>query len=336
MATTVKEVLEGVLLQDVSNELSDVQDAIDFLSESKIKLMPQRDTIRKIGIDGNVVTAVDKYGDLVAATADANYQDRTYLKDTYSMIEPTKITYTIPRQDLDLYGITPAILSAPANSVSESQIASMSAAIKAEWDELNKGKMRTYRRKQLRDALIALGRTGQTNPCLPLGLKIVDTAGSRTTAWTFTNKGTAALTTTVYKEVVNLFVAGQYNANNREYGISSPLWLLHAADFSLAESIHLPNDSVETQKRTPGGSYVPISAKSVSVYGDGTNTDDFIVLGKNHQIYRIARKDAGTASSNGLSARMYFIESNGALRIELYNHSEIVIDSPIDIFKAVV
>ena len=346
MSATVKELIEGIVLQTLSNEISKVEDCIDILSEGRLVEMKDRQVTRNIGIDGNVVTSLDKYGDLPTTnSALKNYQDRSYISDTYVLKEPSKIGFVIPRQDLDLYGISKAILNAPSESLSKQDIAKLSAKIIEEWGTLRTLKMRNYRRGQLRDVLCGLGRTALDNtttsatynaPWFPLALKVIDTSALRTTAFAFTNKATAVLNTTTYKEVVNLFYSGQKNAFNTEYQLSQPLWLLHASDLVLAESIHMPNMVNETQMRTAGGTFVPVSAKSCGVYGDSTNTDDWIMLGSNHQIKRIYRNDAGSTANNGLSFRMYFQEDNGALVIELYNHSEIAIDSCLDIYKAVV
>lgn len=343
---TVKELVEGILLEKISNEISDVQDAIDILSEGRLVEMKDRQVTRHIGLDGNVVTSLDKYGDLPDTNdAIANYQDRTYLSDTYKLKEPSKIGFEIPRQDLDLFGISKELLNSDAESLSDADIASMVSTLKEEWGTLRTLKMRNFRRNQLITVLSGLGRTtrepdytlaGYNLPWFPLELPIAGLNTARTTAWNYTNLGSAALSADTYKEVVNLFYAQQKNAYNVYFQQSKPLWLLKAQEMTLAEEIHLPQEVIETQMRTAGGTFVDASSKAIGVYYDPDHADDWIMLGANHTIKRIYRNDAGSTANNGLSMRMYVKEANGALVIELYNHSEIAIDSPIDIFKAVV
>jgi len=331
---SVKQLLEGVMLQQYSLFLAEIQDLIEVLSEQKIVTTLERTVVRKIGLDDNEMTQKDQYGDYDAAGS-ANYVDRTYLKDTYDMPEPYTIDFIIPKSRWVNFGITEAMLQLDNSILTESQILAFTDGIKEEFGKLiRKGKQ--FRNNQVRFLLTNL-ETSALAWQTPYGFAPVDIAANRTTAFSYTNEFSAALTTAQYKLAVNLFASDQKDGYNNPSPISTPLMLLHASNFSLAEEIHLPAQSVNTLYRTAGDTLLEQTqnVKSVGVYGDTVSTADWVLLGKNHQIYRKTMVDAFGRPTNGVSFGIK-ITDNGSLKIWMDDESIMVCDSPEDILKAVI
>jgi len=344
MAVDVKQQLELIAMQELVEGVSGIRDIVDVLSEEKIVSTQKLTVNRFTDKDGNVVTTADKYG-AMASTYIANYEDRTYVKDEYRFPQSDGIAFVIPRDALQLFNISKEMVNGSGTKVANNVMMSIGNALAPELRKLISD-MKDARRAQVRYLLSTLDA-----PTLdwqkPLGLNPVDEASNRTTGqWAYDNKLDAALTVAEFKLAVNILQGKQKNVRNSDYMTSKPVMLLHNSDFSLAESIMLPNLSVNTLHRTAGDSILPerLSVKACDVYNGSDNTDNWILLGMNHKIYRMAFVTPLGEATNGLSVDVEWIpatlanvgKKEAGLRITLYDRSIMVCDSAIDIVKAVV
>lgn len=335
MAITVKQFIEGIFLEEVKIALSQIQDPIDFLN-SKIVYSDTETIVRQIPIDVSAVTRVDKYGDISGTAHKASYADRTYADDTYTMPYSNVVQFTIPFDRLYEFGLTKEMLSQPEDSLSAQNLAKFSEKAREEFAKLIRKILRN-RKAEMVTALKEL-EAATHGARKPLGCEIVDVVGTRSTYWPYTNQLSTALDEDSYKVAVDVFASAQKTVDGADFGASRPVMLLHASSYTLAESIHLPELSVNELYRTPGGSIEMKagSVKAVGVYGDSDNQDDWICLGADHQIYRKAMRDPFNGETNGIITRFYVSEDNGEVVFEVRDRSVVVIDSPIDILKSVV
>jgi len=338
---TVRELMEGILLQDVNEGLSTFVDPIDILSESNVILTDTRDILRKRDIDANAVTAVDKYGDSTGAAGvdTANDQDQTFASDQYTIGFSQIIKFEVPRDQFYRYGINEAMLNMDGEALDDDTFVNIINGLSTKIHSLTM-KMNKHRKDQVRTLLANLGTAGASASQKPFGFLPVDVAGSRLTAWNYTNKLSAALDASEYDAAVDILAGYQKNAYNIEYGQSRPIILLHSSKFSLASKIHLPNISVNILNRNSGDAVAVAPSevtgtKAVGVYNDTAHVNDWILLGANHKIYRRAMAQVNDLNNNGLTARIY-VKENGTMVFELRNESEMVCDSAIDIIKSIV
>jgi len=334
MATTVAELVKGIFLQDLDTGIKGMSDVIDYLSENNIQTTDNTTIKRNVDHDTNAFHLVDKYGDTTASSSanTSNLADRSYYEDTYDMAYSQQIQFVIPKDMLYRYtGVPAETLKAVGNTVSATTLDSIVEGLRPEFNKLVE-KAKQKRRDEVTALLKGLG-AGATASVLPLGEEAVDISSGRPNFFTYTNKLSAALDASEWKKCVNIFASNQKDVRNHDFKTSKPIILLHASDFSLAESIVLPNLSVNTNNRTAGNSLGQIQA--IGVYGDSSHSDDYVALGENHTIHRVAFVSAGNQLTNGLDFRLYAKE-NGSLVIEVWDRSEMVVDSPIDIVKSIV
>jgi hypothetical protein len=334
MAITVKQFIEGIFLEEIKIALSQVQDPIDFLN-SKVVYSDTETIVRKTAVDVSTIARVDQYGDVVGTAHKASYVDRTYPSDTYTIPFSNIIQFSIPFDRLYEFGLTKEMLSQNEDSLSATSLAKFSEKAREEFSKLIRKILRN-RKTEMITALKEL-EAGTHDARKPLGCEIVDVVATRGTYWPYTNQLSTVLTEDSYKIAVDMFASSQKTVDGESYGISRPVILLHASSYTLAESIHLPDISVNELQRTAGGSIEMKagSVKSVGVYGDSDNQDDWICLGADHQIYRKAMRDPFNGETNGIVARFYVSEDNGEVVFEVRDRSVVVIDSPIDILKSV-
>jgi len=341
MAVDVKEFIEKISMKELDEDLSQIKDVIEVLSEEKVLSTSDMTIVRQIGKDGSVVTTADKYGNF-ASTYTANYEDRTYLKDQYTFPEFDGINITIPLTRLHLFGLTRNMLKDGA-TITNKQLMGIGEKLMPEIKKLIR-KMRQKRRDQVRELLSNLQAPTQDSQ-KPLGLAPVSTA--RTTAWAYTNQLALDLTVDNFKTAVDIFAGSQKTVNNEEYMISNPIMLMHASSYTKAEEIMLPNLSVNVLNRTPGDSILPerLNIKATGVYGDTANPNDWILLGENHKIYRLAFVTPVSERTDGTFVVVEWIPASGnadqtgkknsGLSITLYDKSIMVCDSALDIVKSV-
>lgn len=338
--TTIKELIEGTTLQEILVAQSDVQDPLDAIN-LMVEYVDTRHIIREIDVDTNVISTVDNYGNVVDDAQDQNIVDRTYTGDKYDIPNSKILSFTVPYDQLQEWEITPDVLNSMADQIEVEGSAGdnfrkFSAKINTEVAKMVR-RLMVNRRTELETVMAQIGTVGATNYCKPLGLPIAADAADRPNNWNYDNLLGVALDEDSYKLGVNLFATGQKNVYNEKYGNSRPLIVLHASDFTLAESVHLPDLSVNAFFRTPGGSLEQkiIGVKAVGTYGDTAHPNDWIMLGKKHQVKRKAMRSVGGKETLGFSVRAIFLD-NGSFRVEVRDRSVVVIDQPIDILKSIV
>ena len=342
MTVDVKQTLEKIMMNELVEGVSPITDVIDYLSEKKIVSTSKRTITRWTDKDANVLTNADKYGEMALAHS-ANYEDRTFIKDEYPIPTSDGISFVIPRDALDLFGITPEHVTS-GKQISAPQMEAVGTAFLPEIVKLVR-KVKKVRRAQVRELLSELQAPTKASQ-KPLGLAPVALAGARTGGqWGYTNKLAVALDKASYSTAVNILASAQKNIYDEEYMISKPLMLLHASDFSKAEEIMLPHLAINILQRTHGDSILPetLNMKMSGTYGDTGNSADWILLGENHEIYRMAVVSPLNQKTNGLSVSIEWIpmtEANKAnkqagLRLTVYDRSFMVVDSALDIVKSV-
>lgn len=332
---TIKQLIENIAVEEVMIEQSKILDVVDVLN-NKISYSESEHVDRLIDIDDNEVSRVDSYGDVSGGGQDANYADRTWLDDSYKIPQSNIVSFTIPYDDLQKFGVTAEILNRSEDEIEASSLTAFSEKINKEVAKLVR-KIMVNRRTEMETALAQLGTVSATSFCKPLGLPVVADASDRADHWNYDNLLGVALDEDSYKLGVNLFASNQKNVYNEKFGASRPVIVLHSSDYSLAESLHLPQVSVNQYFRNAGGSLESqiVGTNAVGVYSDTAHPNDWIMLGLNNQIKRKAMKSPFGKETMGITARIYFLD-NGSLRLEIRDRSVVVIDSPIDVLKSIV
>jgi len=336
-AITIKQLIEQVFVEEVKIAASKAVDPIDVLN-SRLLYSNTETYVRQIPIDNSTVTRVDKYGDVTGTPGgeEASYADRAYADDVFTIPYSNVLRFSIPFDRLHEFGLTREMLESPANELSAADFTAISEKMREEFTKLIR-KILLNRRNEMVSALKLL-QAGDHGARKPLGVEIVAEASSRPTYWNYTNQLSTALDEDSYKTCVDIFASGQKTVDNASYGASRIQMILHASSYTLAEAIHIPNLSVNELHRTPGGSLDTKEAiiPAVGVYGDSDNPDEWIALGVNHEIYRLAMKDPFNGETNGIVARMYVNVDNGKVVFEVRDRSLVMINSPVDIVKAVI
>jgi len=333
MATfTVRQFLQGIVQQEMESQFSDITDVIDYLSEANTVETRDLTIHRTSGSDAGAVARVSATG--VGTGTDSNFSARSYLEDNYTLLTHKEVSLTIPFDDLGKYGLTKEILQSDKKMTEAEAAKILSPQLYAEIVKLA-NKMNQFRRDEVKALLANLGATAP-NYQKPFGLSMVDTAASRTTAWAFTNKLTALLTTSTYDDAVDILAGDQKNVLNQDYKVSAPMILLHSSSYSLANTIHMPDLTVNVNNRNSGDGIDTI-VKAVGVYGDTANPTDWIVLGKNHTIHRVTYDlmNDGTFT-NGIAVSYDWDTATNSLKLVFMDRSQMVVDSPQDIVKSIV
>lgn len=333
MAISILNVIEGMFIDSYKVKASMIEDPLDILARN-IRYQTQSTILKSYRVDSWSKRRLDKYGDPVGGTHITKDADRVYTGESVDMPYSEALGFEIASDELHNWGITKEMLS-------------MSDEVKA--DDINKfapkivekfvamiREFKMGRREQIRTALKELS-TSTSKARLALGtIPIVGEAADRPTYWTYTNELSTALDEDSYRTCVDMFQT-QKTIDNYDYGTSRPVMLLHSSSYSLAESIHLPDLSVNQYFRTAGGSLEQkvVAVKAVGIYGDTDHPDDWIALGPDHDISIVAMVDPFNGETEGIFARAY-VKDNGNLVFEVRERIEVVINSPIDIVKSVV
>jgi len=339
MAITVKQAIEGTIIKELALEMSDVQDPIDYLN-TIIQYTDQETIVRQTSVDTRTIARVDKYGKTADDSHIANYADRDYDSDTYTMPQSNILGFEIPYESLYRFGFDETIMERRADELEldDENARRFSEMIKTEIRTLIR-EIIENRRTEMEDALRNLGTASAIAAQKPLSLPMVGDAADREDHWNYDNKLGVELDEDGYAMGVDLFATGQKNIKNQRYGTSRPIIVLHASSYTKAESIHLPMLSLRQDYLTAGGSLEPLvtgGAKAVGVYNDPDHPKDWIMLGAKHTIHRKCMVSATGKQTNGITVRIYNNAEIGSIVIEVRDRSVVVIDSPIDILKSVV
>lgn len=341
MALTVKDFILGVLEKKYQAEFSNIVDPIEMLSEGRIEYIPTKNTkvLRTIKERPGTGAVVDKYNKVSGDTNISNFRDYTYTGDDYEFPLPYDEGFQISNFDLSAFGLDADMLLQPKNLI-DGAIKDGTIDIEGVTQMLYEymvdyiDAIKERRKQQVRDLCINLGTVSAPASQKAFGLNMVDTAASRTTRWSATNKGDAALDETEYDIAVDFLAGGQKNILNQDYGQSAPMLLLHASSYTKAQKIMLPGESVDANRLAPGKTIDPTLKQMVGVYNDPTNRNDWILFGKNHQVYRLAKPSPSNQLTGGLY--IYIDISGGNITFHVCDNSIMVCDSPIDIYKAIV
>jgi len=329
----VKEILEGLATKQIITGLKEGKnDVIDLLSEGNVSYTNSETHFEFIGKDGNILSTVDDYGNVAGNVHDANLVDRNYTTHEWTFPNEKKISITIPHQKLSAYGIdSSALFNAVASKEDIMRLKTATQGISNEIDLLLE-KIVTKRRNDVIELLANLqAPTHEWQK--PLGLNPVDDAVNRPNSWNYTNKLSASLTRDEFKKAINILASFQKTETNTFYGVSAPKMLLHAVDYSLAEEIFAPSMSINANERRPGGTLG--NERYASVYQDTAHPNDWIVLGYNHKIRRVAfRTIGGKEVDMGIKVEVYR-NQNGSITLTAYERSIMYVGAPTDIIKSV-
>lgn len=343
MATsiTIQQYVEGVVSDEIVAGISMIEDPIDMLNTQNIKHVDSETVNRWMYSDANVVSQSDNKGDVSGNTHLANLRDRTYNNDTFTFPASKKIAYEIPSSMCNKFGVTAQTLGNSADFFEKDIARTNDFAAMLQEMVINPGmqKMKIESRKEVTDLFKNAGTVSAPNYQKPLGLPMVGTTSDRASYWTYDNKLTSVLSDSSMRSIVNLFANGQKNVLNQEFGMSAPMMILHSTDIALAGEVFLPETVVNANYRNSAGyiqELAQITKKLLGVYGDTDHADDFVVLGKNHKIYRLAFVSPTGKQTNGYWARVYPNLARGSLIVEIEKRSIMVIDGPEDFVKSIV
>lgn len=331
MAITPSEAIEGLALDYVLvGLLEGEQDFINFLSEGNQVSTTERNHTQMIGKDGNVLSTVDAYGNVVADADLAELADRSFGQFNWVFPTEDRIVLKVSHERMAEYGISNALLR--TQIVTDTDIASFNqktAKLDVEFQKLLR-KVRNARRAQTKELLINL-EAPVNEWQKAMGYAIVDTDVNRPSYFSYTNKlGTAALDATEFNLAVDLLAAKQLNIMNEEIGMDYATIVIHSESYTTAEAVFAPKKAVDSNQGR-GGATLDAS-EAVGVYGDAINTTDWIVLGKFHRIRRM--NWAGLNPANGI--RVELVPASGrtyGVELVAFHHSIMVVDSPISIVK---
>lgn len=327
---TMKQILQGIQTDDVENAFSNIENAIDMLSEGNTELTQDLTFQPYLGTDAAAVANVNNIG--VGTGTGSNLADRTYINTTFTLNTSKEVFLEIPFDDLGKYGLTSEMLNSEKKYTVEEADRLISPQLRKEIKGLA-DKIKQKRRDEVKLLLKNLGTVSAQACEKPLGLNAVDTALSRTTAWTFDNKMAVALTTDTYDDAINL-LTDQKTALNQDYGDSAPAILIHAKDYALANTIHKPEISVNVNNRNAGEGIDLSIKKTIGTYGDSVNASDWVLLGINHGIKRIAYDLMGDGTySNGIIV-IYKWTSDDSLKITIKDRSQMIITTCNDLIKS--
>ena len=328
MATsyTIKQFLQGIVLKEVQNEFSDLTDVIDVLSEGNSEMTQELTSHPFAGIDAGVVTTADVDG--TATAGNSTFANRTYLETSFDVNRHKEVSLTIALDNLISFGISKDVFNSERKlSIAECE-SFLSPKLMSEISKLAT-KIKQKRRAEVVALLTNLGTASATASEKPLGLASVDTAISRTTAWAYTNKLTAVLSSSTLDHAVDIMAGNQKTVLNDVYGVSAPMMLIHASSYSLASTIFTPDITVNVNNRNSSDG-IDVVMKAVGVYGDTANSDDWVLLGKNHTIHRLL-VDLGMGSEIMVTFNW---DAKNNLKMSVLDRSQMVIDSCIDIVKS--
>jgi len=332
---TIKELLEGLAFDHIVTGLVEgSKDIIDKLSEDNIIYTDKESHFQGVGKDGNVLSTVDDYGDVAGNVQDSNLIDRTYTTHEWTFPNEREISITIPHQKLSAYGFDAGTLfnAVASNEDYKQVVQGINPKLKAEYDRLLE-KVRTARRNDVIELLSNL-QAPLHDWQKPLGLNPVDDAVNRPNNWNYTNlMSSANLDANEFSLAVNILASRQKTITNTFFGVSTAQMLLHADNFTLAESIFAPSIAVDANQRRAGATLG--DAKYASVYQDPAHPNDWIVLGYFHKIKRLAfRTIGGKEVTNGIKVEIYR-NANGSITLKAYERSIIICPEPTDIVKSV-
>jgi len=340
MATTgvtAQEAIQGMALDVILNGLvSGKRDSVTLLSETnqtETNLLTHK---QFVGKDGNVISTVDKYGDVTADADLAELADRTFGEHVWDFPEEERIVLKISHERMDEYGISNSMLYNKLST--DADFTNFNAKTGKLDSEVKKllAKVKTFRRKQVTDLLANLDVIANLEDWQkPMGYAIVDSASNRPDYFNYNNKLSAsALDKDEFALAVDILASSQKNIMNEDYEMDTAQMLLHASSITLAEEIFAPNLAVNVNERRAGDSLDSSEARYVGVFKDSVSTADWIILGYNHAIRRMNWK--GGDAVNGItvelhpaSGRTYGVELVCIIR------SIMVCDSTISIVKCV-
>ncbi len=344
MSKTVKEFLEGSAVVDISRGIRTINDAVDYLSNYNRQVTDKTKIDRIFGADGNSIEIVDEYSN-PAAASEADEFDREYTEENLTMTRHGEITLRIGEESFYKYqGLNFGALSMPMPAQGSDKFKIIQGMYFSLADEVARliRKAKQYERNQISTFLDELGVSSDPF-VLPFGKQLV--ADSRTDFWNFDNKGTTALDTTEFKKLLNIF-AKQVDIEGHEIGDQGGVaMLLHAYDVALCNDLMFPANSVNTLNRTPNDILNPTNAKMTGTYKTADTTDwvafsrRFIEEGFlrriTHQYYTYADK-AGQIIADGFKLSIFPLEDENCIKIKLKMKSQIAVETPEGIFKAIV
>ena len=344
MSKTVKEFLEGSMVVDISRGVRQINDAVDYLSNFNRQVTESTKIDRIFGADGNSIEIVDEYSN-PAAASEADEVDRDYSEENLTMTRHGEITLRIGEESFHKYpGLDYAALSLPMPAAGSDKYNIMMGMYWSLADEVARlvRKAKQYERNQVSTVLNELGVSSDPF-VLPFGKQLV--ADSRTDFWNFDNKGTTALDATEFKKCLNIF-AKQVDIEGNEIGEQGGVaLLLHAYDVGLANELMFPSGAVNNLNRTPNDILNPSNVKMTGTYKT-TDLNDWIAFSRRFieegffrritQKYYTYADKANQIIADGFKLAVIVDELNNAIKIKLKMKSQIAIESPEGIFKAIV
>ena len=320
MATyTIKQVLEKIITEDISNIVYDMSDAIDALGNEKIEVVEAGTISRYHRADASVITVLNSDG-TVASASNANYAAGTFASDSYSTGAPYILQLTIGRDKFHAFGIDPDMLDQNASTFTASPML---------LGEINKLVKRFYnfRREQVKTMLDEMGASADS-ACLPMGKQVV--ANSRTTYWGFDNQLSSTLTEKSLNDAQDAACV-QFDIDGLSVGNPAIRYLLHASKFSLAQQILNPDMVVNAQYKSIADFKGNMTGLKLAGTYNSSSASDWVAIFDNHSIKRICFKGYEQPK-----ARVIYDNVTSQIIIEVADWSLMAIDSPVGIVKAII
>lgn len=337
---TVKQALEGFIIEDMHDQVEVIEDAIDILANFNVE-EHEFDTITRVETHDNAsFESPDNYG-VVPEAAVANYADRQIRKQVLTLPRYILKRFIIPESEFLKYKINYDMLEATGEDAIQVAVGAYNSLSR----EIKKliGDAIQEVRDDVHTALSELGSSSDTF-CLPFNEQII--ADSRSNGiWNFDNKGTAALSETELGVAHNSY-GFAVDIKGRETGKHTGKMLLVASDTTTAEQLFNPDLVKDVTLRSivdGGDKSIP---KMVGKYSAGPGeTNDWILISdyvfKKRTIRRIISPQYRSVSAGGVELRGWLIDIfadrvNNRIVIEIKGRSKFAIESPVGFFKAIV
>lgn len=340
MALTVKQALEGFIIEDLHDRVEQVTDPIDMIANYNIEERTEDTFVRVETHDSATFEQLDAYG-VLPSSAIAYVKDRVIREQVLTIPGSYEKQIRITREEFSKYGIDFGMLEISGNTASPVALG-LYNNLKREVVKLVTDVMQEER-DRVNKFLDEIGASSDGFVC-PFNEQLA--AASRTNGiWNFNNKGTAALSGTEFKVVYNAF-GKQVDIKGHDVGQLVPRILLHASDSGLAEEILKPDTSKDITLRSLAdlGGDIPKMAGQYKP-ASSSESNDWICFASypfvQKTIRRLVSKQYSSVSIDGVTIKgwkvdIYEDKPNNRIIVSVQGKSQLVCDSPVGIYKAIV
>lgn len=337
---TVKQALEGFIIEDMSERVNKLEDPIDLLMNYNIEEVNVDTIVRVESYDNSDFEKLDAYGTLPSGAV-AHFADRNYRKQVLTIPKSEEKVFKIARDDFQKYKIDFGMLDLGGDSASEIALG-LYNNLKKEINTLVTDAY-AYERGKIHTVLDELGNSSDPFVC-PFNEQIIATSRSNG-IWNFSNKGTAALGTNSFASCYDSF-AKNVDIKGQETGQHVPRVLLVTGSTSLAEELLNPDQIKDITLRSLAdkGGAVP---KMVGTYrpADSSESNDWVCLSnypfEKKTFRRIVSGQYKSVNAEGITLQgwkidIYEDKPKNQIVISIQGRSQFAIESPVGFYKGVV